>query len=49
MLTRQAVVHPVIDGIGMGETMHGVLAMAEGHDRRGRHEAKRCKSGDCHR
>jgi hypothetical protein len=41
--------HAVIDGIGMGEAMQGLLAMAEGHDRRRRHQAKGGEGGDCHR
>src|SRR5262245_15388789 len=41
--------HAVMDGIGMGKAMDRVLAMAEGHDRRRRHEAKRRESGNRHR
>jgi hypothetical protein len=31
--------HAVINSISMGKAMHRVLAMAEGHHRRRRHEA----------
>ena len=52
MLLRKAAkrpMHAVIRGIGMGKAMHRVLAMAEGHDRRRRHEAKRGEGGNRHR
>jgi hypothetical protein len=32
--------HAVVGDIGVGEAMHGILAMAEGHDRWRRHETK---------
>ena len=41
--------HAMIRGIGMGKAMHRVLAMAEGHNRRRRHEAKRREGGNRHR
>ena len=41
--------HAVIRGISMGKAVHGVVTMAEGHDRRRRHEAKRREGGNRHR
>jgi hypothetical protein len=41
--------HAVIDGIGIGEAVDGVTAMAEGHDRGRCDEAKSGKNRDHHR
>ena len=40
--------HAVIDGIAMGEAMHNIAAVTEGHDSGRRHEAKRGKDGNNH-
>jgi hypothetical protein len=40
--------HAVTHGVGMGKAMHGMLAMAEGHDRRRCHEAKGGEDSNCH-
>src|SRR5262245_20278655 len=51
MLLRSAAerpMHAVMDGIGVGKAMDRVLAMAEGQDRRRRHEAKRREGGNRH-
>jgi hypothetical protein len=42
-------VHAVIHGFGIGEAVRGVAAMAEGHDRRWYHQAKRGKNRDHYR
>jgi hypothetical protein len=47
--TAKPRMHAVIRGVGVGKAMHRILAMAEGHDRRWRHEAKRGEGGDRHR
>jgi hypothetical protein len=49
MLLRKPAMHAVIHSVRMGEAMHSVLAMAKGHDRRRRHEAKGGKGGDHYR
>ena len=41
--------HGVIGNVGVGETMRGIAAMTEGHDRRRRYQAKGGKDGNCHR
>ncbi len=46
VLVPRATMHVVIGGIAMGEALHNVAAMAEGHHRRRRHEAKDGKAGN---
>jgi hypothetical protein len=46
MLLRKAAMRAVIDGIGMGEAIQGVLAVAEGQHGRRRREAKCGEGGD---
>ena len=40
---------PVIHGVGIGETMHGIAAVAERHECRRRDKAKGSENGDHHR
>jgi hypothetical protein len=43
VLAAMRSIHPMVDRVGMGETLHGIRAMAESEHRRWRHEAKRCE------
>jgi hypothetical protein len=49
MVLHAAAVHAVIHGIGIGEAMQGISAMAEGQDSGRRHEAKGSENGNHHR
>ena len=44
-----AAMHAVIHGVGIGETMHGIAAVAERHECRRRDKAKGSENGDHHR
>jgi hypothetical protein len=41
--------HAVIPDVGIGEAMHGVIAMTEGHRRGRRHQAQRREERQTHR
>ena len=49
VLRGGSLMHAVAGDIGVGEAMRGRLAMAESHDSRRRHQAKRGKDGNRHR
>ena len=49
VIMRAAAMHRMIHGIGIGEAMQGIFAMAEGQDSGRRHEAKGSENGNHHR
>jgi hypothetical protein len=49
VIMRAAAMHRMIHGIGIGEAMQGIFAMAEGQDSGRRHEAKGSENGNRHR
>jgi hypothetical protein len=49
MMLLRVPIHTVIHGIGMGEAMYGIAAVAEGHHRGRRDKAKRGERRGRHR
>jgi hypothetical protein len=48
VIVRSAAMHPMIHGIGIGEAMQGVAAMAKGQDSGRGHKAKGSENGHHH-